>query len=52
MLLYKKCENVLLDDVDRDLKLIENLHAGNKEAQEFRKKLMKEYRISRDEIDN
>lgn len=41
-----------LDDVDRDLKLIENLHAGNKEAQEFRKKLMKEYRISRDEIDN
>lgn len=41
-----------LDDVDRDLKLIENLHASGKEAQEFRKKLMKEYRISRDEIDN
>ena len=40
-----------LDDVDRDLAIIEALHSGSVEAKRYRKKLMSEYKISRDEID-
>lgn len=40
-----------LDDVDRDLAIIEALHSGSMEARRYRKKLMSEYKISRDEID-
>lgn len=40
-----------LDDVDRDLAIIEALHSGSAEARRYRKKMMSEYKISRDEID-
>ena len=39
-------------DIERDLKLIELLHGSSMEARRYRKKLMKSYSISRDEIDN
>ena len=41
-----------LDDVDRDLKIIEMLHSNSVEARRERKKMMKSYIIKRDEIDN
>lgn len=40
------------DDVDRDLKIIEMLHSSSVEARRARKKLMKDYIINRDDIDN
>lgn len=41
-----------LDDVDRDLAIIEMLHSNSVEARRERKKMMKSYIIKRDEIDN
>ena len=40
-----------LDDVDRDLAIIEALHSSSTDAKRYRRKLMSEYKISRDEID-
>lgn len=39
------------DDVQKDLELIESLHGSGENAKRFRKKLMSEYKISRDDID-
>lgn len=39
------------DDVKRDLDLIESLHGSGESSKRFRKKMMSEYVISRDDID-
>lgn len=41
-----------LDDVDKDLHTMEMLHSPSEKARDYRKKLMKNYKIQRDEIDN
>ncbi len=41
-----------MDDVEKDLKIFEKLHGQSKENLEERKKMMAEYTIARDDLDN
>lgn len=41
-----------MDDVEKDLKIFEKLHGQSKQNVEDRKKMMSEYKIARDDLDN
>lgn len=41
-----------MEDVEKDLKIFEKLHGQTKQNLEDRKKMMSEFKINRDDLDN